>query len=412
MLLILPLKATKRIDLLGTLSKWVDNSHPHYKADQISLDIKRLHSIRSDLSSSLASSSSHLYALKNNALLDLIEYHACLVECINRGFPSDSRDADVNGTMDANLHFAWKNAFEEYDGRNEEEGQCSQRGTTHFTFERACVLWNIAALYTFEAGTMEDWGSKEGRMTIKQKYALAASILRHIRDLTKSEKEADLMPDLYQDSLEMCQRMCLMQGQMAAYEALKVKLSEPSATTSTYTLLAKISSQVANHADKALEASQGLSVKDKPSSKVWGSHFKVLSMLFRARAEFLQSQVERMEYRYGYEIARLERTVKMAREGIDFSKTEGFVKVVDGPSLLGKVPENLQSLLVNAKERRKKRVEENNSIYHEQVPVSNSMAKIEGMDMMEYNGGTKDCDLPVEFMPPGLKRPMFASISS
>lgn len=283
MLLILPLKATTRINLLNALSKWVDNSHPHYKADQLSLDLKRIHSIRSDLSSSLASYNSHSYALKNNALEDLIEYHACLVECINHGFPSDSRDADVNGTMDANLHFAWKNAFEEHDGRNEEEGQCSPRGTTHFTFERACVLWNIAALYTYEAAAKEDWGSKEGRMNIKQKYALAARILRHIQDLTKNEKEADLMPDLYQDSLEMCQRMCLMQGQMAAYEALKVKLSEPTATTSTYTLLAKISSQVANHADKALQASQGLSIKDKTSSKVWGSHFKVLSMLFRGK---------------------------------------------------------------------------------------------------------------------------------
>jgi BRO1-like domain. len=130
-----------------------------------------------------------------------------------------------------------------------------------------------------------------------------------------------------------------------------------------------------------------------------------------ARAEFLQSQVERREYRHGNEIARLERTVKMAREGIEFSKTKGFVKVVDGPSLLGKFPENLQSLLMNAKQRRKASVDENNSIYHEQVPSCDSMTKIEGMDTMEYNGD-KDCDLPLEFMPQGLKRPMFASVSS
>lgn len=407
MLLILPLKAPNRIDLFATLSKWVDTSHPQYRAQQISLDIKRLHAIRSDITSAVTSHCSHPYALKNNALSDLVEYHACLVECIHRGFPSDSRDAQVNGTMDANLHFDWKNAFLEYDGND--DGQCSPKGTTHFTFERSCVLWNIAALYTYEAAVKEDWATKDGRMNIKQKYALAARILRHIQDLTKSEKQADLMPDMYQDSLEMCHCMCLMQGQMAAYEALKVKLSEPSASTSTYTLLAKISSQVANHADKALEASQALSIKEKKSSKIWGGHFKVLSMLFRARAEFLQSQVERREHRYGYEIARLERTVKMAREGIEFMKAEGFVKVVDGPALLGKIPDNLQSLLVNAKQRRKNSVEENNAIYHEKVPDSSSLAKIEGMDMMEYNRD-KDCELPSEFMPPGLKRPMFSSV--
>jgi len=216
-------------------------------------------------------------------LPDLIEYHACLVEFINHGFPSDSRDADVNGTMDANLHFYWKNAFQEYDGND--EGQCSQKGTTHFTFERCCVLWNISAFKTYQAAK-EDWTTKDGRMNVKNHYVLAARILRHVRDLVKNEKEVDLMPDIYKDSLEMCHCMCLMQGQMAVYEALKVKLAEPSASTSTYTLLAKIASGAAKHADMALESSQSLSLRDLKSSKIWGGHFKVMSMLYHGKLNF------------------------------------------------------------------------------------------------------------------------------
>jgi len=129
--------------------------------------------------------------------------------------------------------------------------------------------------------------------------------------------------------------------------------------------------------------------------------------ILAARAEFLQSQVERRENNYGNEIARLERAVKMSREGAEFMKSKGFVKLIDGPESLGKTPSCLQSLLVNAKQRRRVIVDENNSIYHEQVPDSNKMTKIQGKDMMEFNG-EKDCELPVEFMPLGLQRPMFS----
>lgn len=331
-----------------------------------------------------------------------------MVECINHGFPSDARDADVNGTMDANLHFYWKNAFQEYDGNDKHDSQCSHKGTTHFTYERTCVLYNIAALYTYMACSKEDWTLKDGRMNVKNHYVLAAKILRHIQDLTKKEKEADLMPDMYQDSLQMCLEVCLLQGQMAVYEALKVKLGEPAASSSTYTLLAKIAEGVAQHADMALVASQSLALRDQKSSKIWGGHLKVMSMLFHARAEFLQSQVERRENNIGKEIARLERAVKMTREGVEFMKSEGFVKLMDGPESLGKIPTNLQSLLVNAKQRKKVVVEENNSIYHEKVPDANGMDKIQGKDMMEFDA-VKDCELPVEFMPVGLERPMFTS---
>lgn len=409
MLLIIPLKATKRIELVEPLTKWVETSHPHYKGSQLSLEIKRLNSIRADLSKALASSSSHSFSIDNNSLQDLMEYHACLIECINHGFPSDARDADVNGTMDANLQFWWKNAFEFYDGH--EDGLCSPRGLTHFSYERSCVLWNIAALYTYQAAK-GDWNSKEGRMAVRNSYHLAAKILRHVKDLNKGIAEADLMPDMYEETLDMCHYLCLAQGQMIAYEALKLKLAEANASSSTYTLLAKIAAGVANHADNALQASQELSIKNQKSSKVWGGHCKVLSMLFHARAEFLQSQVERKDNCYGNEIGRLSRAVNMAREGVEFTKSEGFVKNVgdNGPPSLGNCKTSLQSLLLNAKQRRKVIVDENDHIYHEQVPDSMSMKKIQGKDMMEYD--EKDVELPPEFMPVGLARPMFVSFQS
>ena len=51
---------------------------------------------------------------------------------------------------------------------------------------------------------------------------------------------------------------------------------------------------------------------------------KVMSMLFHARVEFLQSQVERQNNCYGDEIGRLEQAVKMVSKGLKFRKSEGF----------------------------------------------------------------------------------------
>ncbi len=405
MLLVIPLRATKRIDITKPLTQWVETSHPQYRGAQLTTEIKRLNAIRIDLSKSLASSTGHSFCLKNNVMPDLFEYHACLVEFINHGFPSDARDADVNGTIDANLIFWWKSAFEAYNGND--DGLCSQKGRAHFTYERSCVLWNVAALYSHQAA-QGNWTSKEGRIEVRNYYVFAARILRHIKDINKHAKQADLDPDLYEDALEMCHQMCLAQGQIPAYEALKTKLADPDVTTSTYTLLAKIAAGIADHADKALQASQDLSIKDEPSSRIWGGHLKVLSMLFQARAEFLQAQVERRENNYGKEIARLERCIRMAREGKEFMKLEGFVKITDGPNSLGKFPNSLQSLTVNAKQRWKVIVEENNSIYHDQVPDSEKMEKIQGRNMMEYD--EKDTDLPAELLPQSLARPMFANI--
>ncbi len=412
MLLTIPLKSTKRTDILTPLSKWVESSHPQYKAEQLITDLKRLNSIRADLSDSIASSSCHSYAISNNALPDLMEYHACLVECINHGFPSCARDADVNGTMDANLHFNWKNSFSDLDKSEGDSAVAAikQQCTTHFTWERTNVLWNIAALYTYKAMKEADWTTKDGRTTIHKSYSVAAHILRHIKHLLKNTKEPDRMPDLYDDTLDMCQHMCLAQGQITAYEALKMKLTDPNVTSSTYMLLAKVSAGVAEHANAALEASQGLSIKDRKSSKRWGCHMKIISMLYHARAEFLQSQVERRESNYGNEIARLERSIKMAREGQEFLKSEGFVKIPDGPSSLGKIPQNLKSLLTNAKQRKRVIEDENTRIYMDTVPDAKKLSKISGKDVMTYDSG-KDSELPPEFMPCSLVRPMFANIS-
>jgi hypothetical protein len=408
MLLILPLKSTKKIDIETSLRIWTDTSHAQYSAEDISSDLKRLNALRSDISECISSPTSHSYACANNALPDLIQYHACLVECLNHGFPGEARDADVNGLLDAGVHFDWSNAFQAYGDDTDDHTHLSPKSVCHLNYERMCVLWNIAALMTYQAASEQTWSTIESRTNIIQLYQTAARILRYIqytvRDL--NIHEGDWTLDLSHDALEMCQQVCLVQGQLCAYVALKEKIHSQ-APSSTFTLLSKIAAGVAMHADEGLVASQALSIKNTQGSKVLGGHLKLVSMLFHARSEFLVAQVEKKNGRYGIEIARLERTVNMTKEGMEFMRSKAFAQAgKEGPTMLGSLPSSIESLLSNAKSRLIHISEENSRVYFEKVPDSNVMEKIAAKDVMEYDIEDNRV-LPVELMPVSLERPMF-----
>jgi hypothetical protein len=334
------------------------------------------------------------------------------MECLNHGFPGEARDADVNGLLDAGVHFEWSDAFQAYDDDIESHDiNVSPKSVCHLNYERVCVLWNIAALMTYQAASEQSWSTKESRTIVIQLYQTSARILRYIqyivKDLNIHEREWTL--DLCQDSLEMCQEICLVQGQICAYVALKEKIHSQ-APSSTFTLLSKIAAGVAMHADEGLLASQASSIKNTRGSIVLGGHLKLVSMLFHARSEFLVAQVEKQSGRYGIEIARLERTVNMAKEGIEFLRSKAFVQAgKEGPTMLGSLPSSIESLLSNAKSRLVQISEENSRVYFERVPVI--MEKIAAKDVMEYDV-KDDSVLPVEFTPVGLERPMFVHNTS
>ena len=293
MLLLIPLKTTSHLDLNTCLSKWVDTSHPRLSSSQIKTDIKRLHSLRADITKTICSNTSHAFAFdKNNnrTLSDLMEYHACLVTCIQQGFPSSGRDAKVNGTIDAQLQFSWRNAFD----TDEDESILTEETKSHFTYEKVCVLWNIAALISYKAAAKYEWTSKDELALVKKEYESIVLILQHIRkSLEKTDTKSNaITSDFTNASIDMCQYMCLAQGQICLYEVMKQKLSS-SPTTAVYKLIAQIASGTADLYDRALVSSQDSTIKFSESSAVYGAHFKSLSMLFKARAEYLQSMVDR-----------------------------------------------------------------------------------------------------------------------
>ena len=107
LMLVIPLKVTKRYDMNPPLASWIDNSSGlKLKSHECHQDLLRLSSVRNCISSSICAHYAHANAITENALRDSMEYHAILMECESLGFPIQ----DDLGKSD--LKISWDCAFQ------------------------------------------------------------------------------------------------------------------------------------------------------------------------------------------------------------------------------------------------------------------------------------------------------------
>jgi hypothetical protein len=175
-MLVIPLKCAPRYDLREPIAQWLDRDtaladplelvhlRPDFKSCDCRDDIVRLASIRNCLSASIVKPLSHKVALEEFALQDCHEYHAALLEFIKRGFPT--RDE-----LAPSLKLEWKAAF-------------GQESETHgsFQWDRACTIWNIAALESYLASIQSP--EKEGRKQAVKHCQASATMMRYHLPLT------------------------------------------------------------------------------------------------------------------------------------------------------------------------------------------------------------------------------------
>jgi hypothetical protein len=213
--LVLPLKVPARHDLNRPLSEWLDSEEqvaayqdandegnlswivpkPAFKSIDCRQEILRLAGLRNTLSDILQES--HKTSLESRSLEDCNEYHATLLEFEKRGFPT--RDKESNG-----VNLTWRGAFSK---RAEE---------THYSliYDRACTLWNVAALQSYLA-SIADLTTKDGCKTAISLSQSAASILSTLRQLV--ENEDYMTVDLSKSMLSFWEKLLLAQGQLYIY---------------------------------------------------------------------------------------------------------------------------------------------------------------------------------------------------
>jgi len=395
MLLILPLKTSKRYDISTPLATWVDSSNPYITSDQVKDDLVRLSSLRNCLTAgSITTSYCHSAAIAGRALEDCMEYYACLLEAENRGFPT-ADDAMV-GAKD--LKISWTCAF------SEEEPVVRK----NIRYERACVLYNVAALQSYLAAT-EDLSTKDGRSNAMKLFGAAATTFRHLRtDLMDGpSKDTDPSADLSAPCLSMCEYINLAQGQMCAYEAATNR------PTQLHGLLAKIAAAAADLYNTALEYSQDPIIKGRltNTSKAFGSHLKTVSILFRARAEWHQSRVCHADHAYPMELARLrfadtccDEALKYQAETVTLSSSTGAIRTTGGGVALAREIQHLKNIVSARKVEAEK---ENKEIYLETIPDVKDLEKVVPASMMAPE---KLPPLVEGLDPNSLQRPIFGSI--
>ncbi|KAJ8593344.1 BRO1-domain-containing protein [Rhizopogon salebrosus TDB-379] len=249
-------------------------------------------------------------------------------------------------------------------------------------FERASVLFNIAALYSQLAAT-EDRSGQDGLKRASAYYQNAAGTLAFLSAsaLPKLPPFADSESkpwDLMEDFVKSLEWLMLAQAQECVWQR---------AVTDRYknSLIAKLAAKVSSLYNTSL-LSIRLAAADSrdtlPAS--WIPHLETKQNHFIAASQYRKSIDELEASRYGDEIRRLMAAEANAKKGFNIAKRGGVAEAVlhDIKSLLDIVQKNL------ARAER-----DNDLIYHQDIPAPSGISVIQEVSMVQ------------SIIPPGLQDP-------
>ena len=94
-------------------------------------------------------------------------------------------------------------------------------------FEKACILFNLAAIYT-QIGAKQDRSSEKGLDAAVDNFLRAAGVFKHIYDTFTNAPSMDLKPQV----LEVLVALMLAQARECLFEKLKLQIDEMTITES------------------------------------------------------------------------------------------------------------------------------------------------------------------------------------
>jgi hypothetical protein len=390
-LLYLPLKVPVRNDLVQPLAHWLDDPEsqtgfdhmedddgaapsawvvpkPSYHSPDCRSELLRIAALRNCMSEHLQDS--HKSALQNMMLRDAQDYHATLLQFEKQGFPTSFEDS-----MDkpSPIQLTWRGAF----------GIKGQETHSSLLWDRACTLWNVAALQSAQAAFDSDVKTKEGLKVAIGNLQSAASHLVLCQQLMETCSEHVDTVDLSKPMLQFWEKVCLAQAQVSIYKLA----NHPDSTVRNHTTLAYLIQGAAPLYNEALNFSKDPRLQSEvpQPSQEWAAHCKAQSMLCQARAYFHISISHRISKEaHGMEIARLQQTVQCLQELLQFCNStqvlKEAVKLVAGKQKKGDdtispmaaaaatIQPEAESLLKLAQDRLEQALQDNRTIYMDDVP--------------------------------------------
>eukprot|EP00092_Neocalanus_flemingeri_P006036 GFUD01006504.1.p1 GENE.GFUD01006504.1~~GFUD01006504.1.p1 ORF type:complete len:370 (+),score=129.50 GFUD01006504.1:173-1282(+) len=342
-LLCIPLKQTGDVDLVKPIKTLISSTRTVTTADTNS--ITELQRLRARM----------VAAIKNQehseaALTDIQNYYDQLGH-LELKIP-------FSGTK---IYFKWLDAFDKGSWFG---GSIPYTMSTNLLYEKACVLFNIAALST-QVGAAQDLSTEEGMKKAVKLFQMASGILSAVSTpppTTASDQKPT--PDLSPESAAVLSSLCLAQAQEIVVQKAMVDSKKDS-------IIAKL----ARHADTLYTETITLMQKETVKAlwdKSWFSVVPSKQAMYSALVQVYQAKVCRANKTIGEEIARLQ----IAKDLL--SKSES-VQVHNWVEICDKA-------LQEAKK-------DNEFIYFEKVPAVEDLPPVEGAAVV------KPTTLPERFLP-------------
>lgn len=292
-----------------------------------------------------------------------LAYHAQLVFILAK-LPSD-----------INLEFSYAHAF----APNPSFLPVTLRS---ITFERASVLFNLAALYS-QLAASEDRSSQDGLKRASACYQNAAGVLAFLSEsalpkLGPFVDSENTPSDLNEDFVKSLEWLMLAQAQECVWQRAVADHYKNS-------LIAKLAAKVSSLYNTSLLSIRKAAADTRDALPPnWIPHLETKHYHFNAASQYRKGIDELEASRYGDEIQRLMIAEADAKKAFNIAKRAGVAHAVisDVKSLLDVVQKNL------ARAER-----DNDLIYHQNVPAPSGIPAIQEVSMVQ------------SIVPPGLRDP-------
>ncbi|KAF7794805.1 hypothetical protein EIP86_005947 [Pleurotus ostreatoroseus] len=339
--LFIPFKKTTEVPIRQQAREYIRANHTDTHPDAFKWDYNRWEALRKDATSCTV----HVDSLKI-----VSSYHAQLIYILTK-LPND-----------IGLDIPYTPVF---------KSAASPHTLPNLTYERAAVLFNLAALYS-QLASAEDRSNPNGLKQMISHSQYAAGTLSYLKSsaipkLKESISPADMPLDLTEPFISSLEALMLAQAQEGVWQK---------AVFDNYKngIIAKLAAKVANYygdAMKHLKDAPVIVQRSLPSG--WLAHLETKQLHFEAAAQFRKSVDELEANKYGLELARLNQALTLAKRGHDVAR-KGSV----APTVVSDIKSLLDTLQKNVTRAER----DNDLIYHEDVPSTASLPPIIEVSMV------------------------------
>ncbi|ROT76243.1 ALG-2 interacting protein x [Penaeus vannamei] len=288
-----------------------------------------------------------LAKLRTNAVAKNLECHESSLDVVYRYYDQIVALESKIPASEIQIPFKWKDAFDKgsiFGGR-------ISLTVSSLSYEKVCVLFNIAAMQSQVAAAKNADSEEEMKLSAKL-FQSASGIFSHLKTVVYSALQQDPTPDLQPETLSALASLMLAQAQeVITVHAIRGRKKDA--------IIAKLCAQCEDMYGETLKLFQRESIKQL-WDREWIPRISGKQAGYAGLAEYHQSRVCNNDKSVGEEIARLNKGLEMFKAAQ--ARSGDLTMFADN---LGRAKNCLDEA-----------VKDNDFIYHERVPDVKTLSAI------------------------------------